>query len=188
MKRLKLIPIVAMTLGFVTFSAFQSCNKIAQKLLFDLNMQTQSVDVVIPVTSNTTGTITVGPVMSYYNVDSFIKAQTAQQLGVSNVKSVKLESCLLTINDADATNNFANFESCQASFFSNTNSTPYNMNIDNNPDTYSATLSLPVDNTVELSTYLGTEFTYTLTGKLRRVTTKELHCTIQVTYKLDVRG
>ena len=164
-----------------------SCSKLANLLTFRLGMQTKSFDFTIPVTTNT-GAMAVGPIVTAFNVDSFIKANTASQLGVANIKSVKLSSVVLTLNNADAANNFQNFAFVNLDLSSNTNGTPYTMSIPNNPDSYASTLSLPVDTTVDLSTYIGNEFTYTVRGNLRKPTTKELNCTATVTFNLVVKG
>ena len=177
---------IAITTMAIVLTA-TSCLKMGNLLNFKLGMQTKSFDVTIPVTSDT-GMMFVGPVAAIYNVDSFIRASTAGQLGAANIQSVKLSSVVLTINNANAVNNFQNFEFVDLSFLSNTNGTPYTMSIANNPESYASTLSLPVDTTVEMSSYLGNQFTYKVHGRLRRATTQELDCTVNVTFSLTVKG
>jgi len=184
MRKKHLIRIMPLAAVFCAMVSFQSCTKIGQLLHFDLSMQTQSVTVDIPPAS---GVISVGPVVTSYNVDSFIKASTAGQLGVANIKSVKMSSCVMTINNPTPQNNFANFESASATAFSNTDTNPYTISITNNPNTYASTLNLPVDQT-ELSPYLGSQFTYSFTGKLRRATTAKMNVTITFTYSVSVGG
>ena len=169
----------------ITLTAL-SCTKIANLLTFRLGMQTKSFDFTIPVTTDT-GRMSVGPVATTFNVDSFIRASTAGQMGSANIKSVKLSSVVLTLNNANSANNFQNFEYVDVDFTSNTNSTPYKMTIANNPDSYASTLSLPVDTTVDLASYLGNEFTYSVSGRLRKGTTQEMNCTATVTSNLSVR-
>jgi hypothetical protein len=188
MKKQHLLPILMMTAVFGTIIGLSSCGKIANLLNFKLTMQTDTVNVTIPVTSNTNGIITVGPTVSAYNVDSFIRANTGNQLGISNITSVKLNSVTFKLNNANSSNNFANFQSVSASFSSNTNSTPYTINIADNPDTYATTISLPVDTTVDLKTYLGNQFTYSISGQLRRPTTVPLNCTITFNFNVSVQG
>ncbi len=163
-----------------------SCSKIGNLLTFRVGMQTKSFDFTIPITTDTA--VAIGPVATTFNVDSFIRANTAGQMGSANIKSVKLSSVVLTLNNANAANNFQNFEFVDLAFSSNTNGTPYTMSIANNPDSYSSTLSLPVDTTRDLSSYLGNEFTYTVRGRLRKPTTQEVNCTAVVTFNLLVKG
>lgn len=178
---------IAVTLS--TIFLFQSCTKIGSLLNFNLSMQTETVNVTIPVTTDTSGNITVGPTVTTFNVDSFVRAQTGNQLGASNINSVKLNTVVFSLNNAGITNNnFSAFQSVAASFTSNTNSTPYTISIPNNPDVYATVLNMPVDTTVELKSYIGNTFNYTVTGKLRHPTTIPLQCTIAVTFSVNVRG
>jgi hypothetical protein len=163
-----------------------ACSKIANLLTFNLSMQTESFNITIPVTTDT-GSMSVSATTSY-NVDSFIKASTAGQLGASNIKSVKLSSVVLTLNNANAGNNFQNFSAVDLAFSSNANSNPYTISVASNPDNYSSALSIPIDSTVDLSTYLGNEFSYSVSGKLRKATTQELNCAVTVTFSLTVKG
>ena len=142
----------------------------------------------IPATPLTAGTATFGPATNTYNVDSFIKAQTGTLLGVENITSVKITSCELIINNATTTNNLQNFRSCSASFSSNTNATPYQINIPNINDVYATSINLPVDTTAELKSYLGNQFNYSVSGELRRATTIPLNCTLQFTFSVVVQG
>jgi len=184
MKKQNLISTLTFALFIGVIATLQSCNKLASKLSFNLAMQTETVQVTIPPTG---GTFSVGPVSTYYNVDSFVRASTANQLGAANITSVQVTSAVLVVNNPTLTNNVANFESCSASFYSNTDATPYTISITNNPDTYSNTLNIPVDQT-ELSGYIGNQFDYSFTGTLRRPTTIPLNCTITFTYSVKVTG
>lgn len=172
----------ALLLGVVT--TFQSCTKLAQKLNFNLAMQTETVQVSIPPTQ---GSFSVGPVSTYYNVDSFVKANTAGQLSAANITSIQVTSAVLTVNNPTPSNNVANFQSASASFYSNTDNTPYTLSITDNPDVYSTTLSIPVDQK-ELAGYIGNTFNYTFAGTLRRPTTTTLNCTVTFTYSVKVKG
>ncbi len=189
MKRNYLLATGVLAITFGAIAMFQSCGKIAGLLNFNLNMQTESVNVTIPVTNDTSGIITVGPSVSYFNVDSFIKSQTGNQFGAANIASLKLRSVVFTLNNADlTTNNFSSFQSVAASFSSNTNSTPYNVNIANNPDVFSSTLNVPIDTTIDLKTYIGNQYNYSVTGRLRHGTTKPLDCTVTFTFSVNVKG
>ena len=71
--------------------SMNSCNKLAANLSYDLNMQTASVNFTIPPCSNTSIALS-GTETNYYNIDSFIKANTLGTMGVSNISSVKITS------------------------------------------------------------------------------------------------
>lgn len=188
MKKTHFITILVLAITFGAVATFQSCTKLAKLLNFNLGMQTETVNVTIPATTGSNGVVTVGPATNTFNVDSFIKNQTGNQLGASNITSVKLASVVFTLNNANSLNNFQNFESCSATFSSNTNSTPYTISIPNNADAFSSTLILPIDTTAELKSYIGNQFNYSVSGKLRRSTTIPLDCTITFTFNLKVQG
>jgi len=184
MKKQNLISALSIVFLLGVVATLQSCTKLASKLSFNLAMQTETVTVTIPPAG---GTFTVGPVTTYYNVDSFVKAQTANQLGAANITSVEITSAVLVVNNPTPADNVANFQSCSASFYSNTDATPYTISITDNPDVYSNMLNIPVDQT-QLSGYIGNQFTYSFSGTLRRPTTIPLNCTITFTYSVKVSG
>ena len=171
--------------------SMSSCTKLAKNLQYDLDMQTATVDITIPPCLDTTVAV-AGTQSANYNIDSFIKANTANVLGVSNITSAKIQSCVLEIQQTSTSefNNFANFKSVSASLHTDKNLTPYTLKIDNNPDVYSLSLSVPVDPNAELKGYLnnGNMFTYTLGGSLRRKTTDTIHCKATITFKVHVQG
>lgn len=168
----------------------QSCGKIASNLQYDLSMQTASVNITIAPISDTSAAATMGTVTSSYNIDSFIKSKTSGAFGVSNISSAKMSSCTLTLVNPNSSNNFANFQDCNVNFYTNTNTTPFSVAlITNNPDTYAATLNVPIDATTDMKTYLqGNQLTYSLSGKLRRSTTDTLTCTVQLVMNVHVHG
>ena len=182
---------IATTLAFTcaTMLSMNSCSKLAKNLNYDLDMQTASMDVVIPAYSDTNISVS-GSQTVFFNIDSFIKANTGNLMGVSNITSAKIRSCNLALQDPTPALNFANFKSCTGSFHTDGNLEPFAVSIPYNADAYSATLSLPVDTSAELRGYMsnGNQFTYSLGGRLRRPTTKEIHCTATFTFKVHVQG
>ena len=187
----KQLLIITSAIAFVCFTmlSMNSCNKLGKNLQYDLDMQTATVDVVIPPYSDTTLSIS-GSQTNYYNIDSFIKANTANLMSVSNITSAKIKSCVLTLQHPSSTINFANFKSCSASFYTNSNTTPFGVTIANNPDSYADVLTLPVDTSAELKGYLTNtnKFTYSLSGKLRRPTHDSIHCVATFSFKVHVQG
>jgi len=189
MRQIKLIPYLAIATTLASDFMLQSCTKLGNALRYNLALQSGSVTVAIPPMANNGSTASVDAGSNTINIDSFIKAHTAGLLGVANIQSVKLTSCTITVQNANAANNFANFESCNAAFSSNTEITPYVINIADNPDVYATSLTMPVDTTAELKSYLiGNEFHYSVGGKLRRSTTDTLNCTIQFQFNVRVQG
>ena len=172
-----------------TMLSMNSCMKLTKGIQYDLNMQTASMDLVIPPYTDTNISVT-GSQTNYYNIDSFIKARTGGMMGLANITRAKLESCVLVLNNSTQAENFANFRSCIGTFYTNSNTTPYVVNIASNPDVFADTLTLPVDTSADLTTYVnnGTQFTYSLGGRLRRATHDTLHCTATFKFNLHVQG
>jgi len=172
---------------------YTSCSKV-DALIGAATVSWTSTDVAfdIPVVSSTTDTSAIGSGTYSYNLDSLIKAQTSNQLVLNNISHFYLTSCTLTILNPDSTNNFANFQSASGTLSSSADATPANIGtITNNPDTYAATLSVPVNTTTDLKNYVSpsgtTTFNYMLSGKARRVTTKILHATVHIEYSIGVK-
>lgn len=189
MKKYRLL--IATGIAAVTcigLSTLQSCDKVASLLQYDLAMQTASAEVVIPPTTDTVGSSS-GSQTVYYNIDSFIKANTGNVLGLNNITSAKIQSCTITLENPTSANNFANFRSAYGSVYSNSNTTPYTLSITSNPDTYSDVLTMPLDTSVNLKPYLtGNQITYSMGGSLRRATTDSIHCRVEFKFKIHVQG
>jgi hypothetical protein len=165
--------------------ALQSCDKVTGDI--DLPAMTGTIQVAIPPTTDTSSARTLGTGVNTYNIDSFIKANTNGTLGIDNIKKARITSLKLTLANPSAANNFANLQSYYASFYTNTNTTPYSVPEQNNPDEYADTRNLPVDANADLKGYFtGTQFTYSVGGKLRRAITDSLRCTVTFEYMIVV--
>ena len=187
MKAYRFLIAAGVVVAGIGLSTMQSCDKIADLVKYDLPMQTASAEVVLPPSSDTVGSASGSEVVNY-NIDSFIKANTANVLGINNITSAKITSCKITILDPTPTKNFANFRSAFGSVFSNSNTTPYVINATHD-DVYATEFDLPVDTATNLKSYLtGTQFTYSLGGSLRRATTDSVHCKVEFKFKIHVEG
>jgi hypothetical protein len=189
MQKTSFFKALSITALSVVFLGFNSCSKLKSLLQFDLNMQTASFQISIP-PATTSDSIPATTVTILFNVDSFVKAGTSNQLDISNLTVAKINSCILTLSNPDSANNFANLQTTTLQFYTDSMSTPYTIgNINNNPDKYSTSLTMPVDTSANLSTYLhATKFVYSIAGKLRRSTTDTLKCSVQTTFTLHVQG
>ena len=165
--------------AITTITGLQSCGGLDNLVQINPVSDTASTDFVVPVTTDTAA-ITVSETV---DIDSLLKAESAGAGSYSLVKTINLRTVTLTLTDADAANNFANFQSVNAVFSSSANggsNGAYRVaEIDNNPDVFSATLSPAIiDADKNLKPYFDSKVTvsYTISGKLRRATTKPLHC------------
>ena len=171
---------------------FSSCSKVAAAIAKATGISWTGVDMTVkvpPVTdtmahsSISTGTFT-------YNLDSLIKSQTNNLLGLANIDTFEITSCTLTIENPDANNNFGDFESAQVSFTTSFNGDNVTVaQVDNNPATYAATLNIPI-NVINLKSYVSplgaTTFNYNVGGKLRSATTDSLTVNIHLGYYVHV--
>jgi hypothetical protein len=167
-----------------------SCSKIVGMLVSKImSMQTVDAQFTLPIVTDTTNTNSYGPATATVNVDSFITAYSSNNYNIKNLKSANIESCNITISNPDDKNNFANIQSCEVDLNSDVNKTIIHpATITNNPDTYSASLDVPVDNTIDLTSYMNAkQFNYTIKAKLRRATTKELTCTIHIKMHIEMQ-
>ena len=124
-----------------------------------------------------------------YNLDSCIKANTGGALGVSNIGSFKINSCVLTVTNPDSTSNFQDFQSMNIAFTSTAVTGTYNLGC-TQPDTYSATMTLtPTDTSADMKNYLqGSNFNYSVKGQMRHGTTDTMKCNAVFTFTVNVKG
>jgi hypothetical protein len=152
-------------------------------------MQTVDAEFTVPIVNDTTSDQSYGPATAYVNVDSFITAYSSGNYSIKNLKKATIESCLLTISNPDTDNNFANVQSCEIDFNSDVNTQIIHpATITNNPDVYADSLNVPVDNSMDVTSYMNAkQFNYTLKAKLRRPTTKVLNCAVHIKLNIEVQ-
>jgi hypothetical protein len=187
MNKNRLIGIGLVVSSLIATFHISSCTKIAPNLSLQLPMQTGKVNILIPATEDTINTLTFGTESIKFNVDSFIKSSTNDQFNGKNISSIKITECKITLNNPTPTNNLANFQSCSASMFSDVNQQPYTIALLENPDLYATTLNIPIQND-DLSSYIGSVYYYSVSGRLRKPTTTSLECTVSYTYNVIVKG
>lgn len=160
-----------------------SCKKIAAAIFggFDTTVDLQVTVPVIPVVAPFE--VSLGQYSYKFNLDSVVRAKTGGIYNANDVKSIKIKKLDVAITNADALNNISNFQSVRVTIQSNTNTTPAELFSVTFPDTYATSFSTP-GNDVELLSYLkGSDITYNLFGKNRRVTTKPLTITFSITLR-----
>jgi hypothetical protein len=182
MKKFNFALIIILVGGF----AFLSCKKIIHKLLPSFDTTVSNIAIAVPAIpfSNISGS--VGFQTIYYNLDSTIKASTGGVFGASDVSSITLKSIVITLQNGDQLNNFANFQNLQVDLSSNTNTTPVTIATANIPDVASNSLSMDVSSSPNILSYFqGNQLTYDVSGTVRRSTYHALDglVTIIVTVK-----
>lgn len=179
--------IIYRSLGFVAVLALStllhSCDKVKDAI--SINVPTQTVTADFTIAPQPVGTQTLASFQFGINLDSLIKIQNSS-LGLGNIKSAKIKSITLTLTNATQTDNFAVVSACEAGLYSSSNSTYKAFaSLTSNPDTYSTTLDIPVNQDLDLKDYFNaTAFYYTVSATTRRATTTTLQG--KATVKFDV--
>ena len=161
-----------------------SCKKLISKLLPSFDTTVSDIEIAVPpIPFPISGS--VGNQTIYYSLDSVIKANTGGVFGASDVSSITVKSIVITLQNGDVLNNFANFEMLRIDLSSSANGTPISMATASIPDAVSYNLSMDVSNSNILSYFQGNQLTYNIFGKVRRSTSHELDglATIIVTIK-----
>ncbi len=170
---------------------FSSCDKLKDKLFEAFLTQAADVSLTIPVVNSTTQEGKVETLSFYINVDSIIKANTGGLFSLNSVSTVEIETADMTINNADAANNFANFEYGILLFNTwNPQTQDWNRVLgvarDDIKDSFAANMSLNLVQDVNLKDHMiGTKAVYFYTYKARRITNKALNCTLRVKFKIE---
>ncbi len=167
-------------------AVLSSCDKVKELASVNFNMDSAEGEFTIPVLT-TTGTVTFDADQVYINLDSLIKDQNAE-VGVGNIKEVRIIECSLELLNGDEQNNFSVLESCKLALASNVNPSFITIaEIKDNPDEANNKLDLPVSNPeLELKDYFmnANQFSYRVSGTCRKTTDKELQCRVHVKYRI----
>ncbi len=191
MKKHIILSALALT---VSATVFTSCSKIKDAVAVPATFTWSAMDVTlnVPVVTDLSSHDVMGSGTFSYNLDSFIKKQTGDVYGINNIDEFRFHSCTLTMLNPDADNNFGNFETAKASFYTNVNNTAATIGqIDNNPSSYAGVLSIPINNTSNMKSYIPSSgpitIYYSLGGKMRKVTTKTLNVQVHIEYDIKTK-
>lgn len=171
--------------AFSSVFLFSSCNKILEAFFEAFAADGANFVFEVPPVSLTDTTLTLSAQSVYFNLDSTVKSVTNDKYSINDVSSVNPDELTLKINNPDSNNNFSNFETGSVMLVSNSNSTPISFTF-SQANVYADSISVPLDKNLNLKTYLqGNSFTYTLSGKLRKATTKTLEINANMKFKVS---
>lgn len=178
---------ISVFIAAAIFAGLSGCKKIVRSIF-------QGIDADIPIFSVTLPPIPIAPpfevpfprISQQFNLDSTVRVNTNNVYGADDVSSVKVKQIVFSLSDPDTLNNISNFESARFIFSSNTKTDTVTVASINFPDTYTATYAYTPVNSPELKPYLnGSVLYYNVYGKLRRITTKPLTLSLQVTLRVQ---
>lgn len=162
------------------------CDKLKSKLFEAFTTGSTTYDFTIPVISTTDTKFAWGTVSEKLSIDSLIIKETKGVFSLKDVKSVTISEMKLTLTNADASNNFANFEEGWGTLSTNNGATDLAIATGLNPDVYSETWILPSIAGVNLKEYASANvFNYALAAKARRTTSKVLNAKLAVKFKIE---
>lgn len=164
-----------------------SCKKIVEAVFPGLDVNVPEVQVTIPaVIAVTSNEVALGSFSYPLNLDSIIKVNTGGVFGINAVGSIKVKQVSINLSNADQLNNLSNFETVRMTIQSSSNNTATELFAVNFPDTYASSITVTPNNSPDLLSYLkGSEITYNVYGKIRRITTKPLNMTIAVMLRVN---
>ena len=173
--------------AIILLVALSSCKKLVSAIFQGLDVNVPEVQVTIPtVIAVTPNEIALGSFSFHFNLDSIIKANTAGVFGVNTVSSIKVKQINISITNADQLNNLANFESARITLQSNIDSNPAELFSVSFPDSYASLFTATPANSPDLLPYLkGSDVTYNIYGKMRRITTKPLNMVVAITLRVN---
>jgi hypothetical protein len=163
------------------------CKKLKSQLFQAFTTGSISQDIDIPIVGDTNTFTDRGSIIHNFNMDSLIKAESGGTFGLNDISKITVNEAKLVVKNADAGNNFANFEKGRLRFNTNAGGTPtVDIATGLNPDIYSETWIMPSIASVNLKDYLkGTQLNYTLALKARRATSKILNCTLNIKFHVE---
>jgi hypothetical protein len=183
----KIYASVLVSFLIITSLSFQSCDKFKDTLFPGFETEPADIVISIPVIPSTSAETAVASVTVYFNMDSIIKAETLNAFSIRNVDKISMQQLRLSMQNADVENNFGNLENLSVSFHSNANINP--IVIAETPaiaDESVSELALVPDVSANLRGYMdGSQLTFTISGKARRVTTKPLTCLLHIRLKMN---
>jgi hypothetical protein len=163
-----------------------SCKKIIDQVFPGIDAKVPEIQLTIPpIPIVTQNEFSLGSYTAYFNLDSTIKANTADVFGIGVVSSIKVKEITVSLSNADNLNNLSNFESARVAIFSNTRTDAVNVATLNFPDTNSSSITFTPTDSPELLDFLkGSQLSYNVFGKARRPTIKPLNMLISVTIRV----
>lgn len=127
---------------------------------------------------------------TYENVantlDAAIKAENSD-LGIANIKSAKVDACLVTTSNSDANNNFQALNKLALAIKSDTRPAFTTFAEITSTPAGPGSIEVPVNAGIDLADYLKSNtLGYTFKYAGNRTTTKTLQCKARITYLLQV--
>jgi|GEM_PF-579379 len=167
-------------------AGLSSCDKIKDAIKVNVPVEIKDIRFVLPPVT-AAGQDFSQDFTTSVDIDALIK-QADPGLGSGNIKSARIESCVLTVDEDSRyeDDNFTALSSVNAFIASNTNTNFIQVaSADNPPEPY--TINMKVNGDLDLKGYLnGNLFNFRLAGKAKRATAHMLKCRATIKFKIGV--
>lgn len=165
-----------------------SCDKVKEKLSVNVGLNETEITFDVPARPLAGSTDSTYSEIYTINLDSLIKAES-DELGVHNIRSVKINSCQLTLLNPGI-KSFADMEFCKLELSpGNTDMWTTLAQININADQPTTTISVPVNSEVNLKDYFTTDqLQYRIVSKNRNsiATASRIKAAISFTLKVGL--
>jgi len=180
--------LIITVLVVVAIVAGVSCKKIIKALFPGLDVDAPSVTVTLPaIPFAPPDELQITSYTQHFNLDSIVKERTSGTFNANDVGSVTIKEMVFTLTNGDEFNNLSNFESVRITLTSDSKPEPAEVANITFPDPYTnPTYTYTPATAVDLRPYLnGTQLTYNVYGKIRRITTRPLTLSVRVTLRVE---
>lgn len=177
---------LSLSLAGAALLGLSSCEKINEALDQEFTIKVLEVPVQLEPQS-TLEEKKLGELTVNFNLDSAIRANTDNRLGVDDIDSVTVEEITVALTNADAANNMRNFESARVQIITPSDPTPQVIAQENNPDGADVQTSMSLDpqQVNDLRDQLQqSNVKYEVWGKARRTTSNTLNGILTVKFKV----
>lgn len=177
---------IVLSISVLILVSIVSCKKIIDKIFPGVDTTVPDIQLTIPIIPLVPpNEITFGTFSTKINLDSTIRANTNGFFGIGAVSSIKVKQIVVSLTNADGLNNLSNFETARVSLVAPNNSIPVDVAALSFPDVNSSSQTFTPTDSPELLDYMkGSEVTYTIYGKARKITTKPLSMAVSVTIRI----
>lgn len=179
--------IVVFIIAFLIVGSLFSCKKIIAAIFSGIEFNIPDIVLNIPaIPLVSPSEIDLGSFTQNINLDSIVKAKTVNVFGADIVKSVQVKNVTITVINGDDLNNLSNFEYARITLASNTNNTATEIAKITFPTSNVSSFVYTPPNSLELISYLkGSNLTYHIYGKNRKITTRPLRFVLSVLLKVN---
>lgn len=165
-----------------------SCSKGNEHITRDLVTAAVPVGFTFPVITDASTNTTITEVKGSTNLDSLISAATNSEFNIGDIRSIKISALRLDVANTDTTYNFRLLENLTVKLKSRTGVSNELAKVNTNFDFIAPSLIVPITGPEEelKDIFNGGNYTYELSGKVRRTTPVSFKATLTAQYRVTL--